>query len=107
MVDLKGKESSVVKVAKNVKLIVVACDAGMGSSAMGASTLRKKVQKAGLDIKVINTAIDQIPAEADIVITQESLSSRAKNEAPNAEHISIGNFMGTPIYDEIVERLKK
>ena len=107
MVDLKGKESSVVKVAKNVKLIVVACDAGMGSSAMGASTLRKKVQNAGLDIKVINTAIEQIPAEADIVITQESLSSRARNAAPNAEHISIGNFMGTPVYDEIVERLKK
>ncbi|WP_461206521.1 PTS mannitol transporter subunit IICB [Clostridium sp. DL1XJH146] len=107
MVDLKGKESSVVKVAKKVNLIVVACDAGMGSSAMGASTLRNKVKKAGLDIKVINTAIEQIPEEADIVITQESLSSRAKAAAPGAQHISIGNFMGTPVYDEIVESLKK
>ncbi|GAA0179662.1 PTS mannitol transporter subunit IICB [Clostridium sediminicola] len=107
MVDLKGKKSSVVKVGSKVKLIVVACDAGMGSSAMGASTLRKKVQKSGLDIKVINTSIDQIPQEADIVITQQSLSSRAKNAAPLAQHISIDNFMGTPVYDEVIKNLSK
>ena len=107
MVELKGKKSSVVKTMADVKKIVVACDAGMGSSAMGATTLRNKVKEAGLDIEVINTAIESIPEDADIVITQESLSDRAKAAAPNAEHLSLVNFLGTTLYDDLVERLKK
>lgn len=103
MVDLKGKASSVVKA--KVKKIVVACDAGMGSSAMGATTLRNKVKEAGLDIEVINTSIENIPADADLVITQEKLSQRAKSQAPKADHVSIQNFIGTPIYDELVAKL--
>ncbi|QRN86379.1 PTS mannitol transporter subunit IICBA [Clostridia bacterium] len=105
-VDMKGKESSVIKTS-SVKKIVVACDAGMGSSAMGATILRNKVKAAGLDIEVINTSIENIPQDADIVITQEVLTARAREAAKNAEHISIDNFMGTPLYDELVERLKK
>ncbi|WP_058484942.1 PTS mannitol transporter subunit IICBA [Defluviitalea phaphyphila] len=109
MVALKGKESSVVKTNsfKNVKKIIVACDAGMGSSAMGASTLRGKVKKAGLNIEVKNTSIDQIPQDADIVITHEKLSDRAKKVAPNAKHISIDEFISTPVYDELVQYLKE
>ncbi len=110
-VSNKGKKSAVidteVKSSADVKLIVVACDAGMGSSAMGATTLRNKVKKAGLNIEVINTSIEDIPAKADIVITQASLTGLAKKAAPNAEHISIGEFIGTPVYDELVGRLTK
>jgi PTS system mannitol-specific IIC component len=109
MVELKGKASSVVKtaVSGSVKKIVVACDAGMGSSAMGATSLRNKVKEAGLDIEVINTAIEAIPADADLVITQENLTARAKEAASSAEHISIKNFIGTPVYDQLVTRLKE
>lgn len=88
-----------------VKKIVFSCDAGMGSSAMGASILRKKLTTAGLSITVINTAIDDIPADADIVITQMTLTERAKQKAPNAEHISIDNFLKSPEYDKLVNRL--
>ena len=85
---------------------MVACDAGMGSSAMGATTLRKKVKAAGLDIEVINTSLDDIPADADIVITHESLAERAKTKITTAELITIDQFVGNPIYDELVKRLK-
>jgi PTS system mannitol-specific IIC component len=105
MVDLKGKESSVVKITKDVKKIVFACDAGMGSSAMGASKLRSKLNKAGLNITVVNSAINEIPADADLVISHESLTSRAKTNAPTAEHISITDFLTSPEYDKLVERL--
>jgi len=91
---------------KKVKKIVVACDAGMGSSAMGATTLRKKVDKAGLKIEVINTSIEDIPSDADIVITHESLGERAKAKCARAELITIDQFVGNPIYDQLVERLK-
>ncbi len=91
----------------SVKKIVFACDGGMGSSAIGASLLRKKIQKAGLDIKVVNAAINEVPHDADMVISHKDLTERAKNANPDAEHISIEAFINNPIYDQIVDRLKK
>lgn len=98
--------NSVQKTKADVNKIVFACDAGMGSSAMGASLLRKKLTNAGVNVQVINTAINDIPADADIVVTHQTLTERAKLKAPQAEHISIENFMKSVAYDEIVERLK-
>ena len=88
-----------------VRKIIVSCDAGMGSSAMGASVLRKKMKTAGIDVHVSNTAISDIPGDADIVVTHRSLTDRARQQAPQAEHISIDNFMKSPEYDKLVERL--
>ncbi len=94
------------KAKGDVNKIVFSCDAGMGSSAMGASILRKKVKAAGLPLTVTNTAINDIPQDADIVITHKTLTERAKQKAPNAEHISIDDFLKSPEYDELVNRLK-
>ncbi|MFG0212286.1 PTS mannitol transporter subunit IICB [Brevibacillus porteri] len=92
--------------AADVKKVVFSCDAGMGSSAMGAASLRKKFKDAGLtEITVINTAINDIPSDADIVITHKSLTERAQVKAPSAEHISIENFLNSPEYDKLVKRL--
>lgn len=88
-----------------VETIVFACDAGMGSSAMGASVLRKKIKEAGLEIKVINKAIAQLPESADIVITHQDLTPRAKEKNQTAYHISVDNFLGSPKYDELVADL--
>jgi PTS system mannitol-specific IIC component len=61
-----------------VRKIIVACDAGMGSSAMGAGVLRKKVQDAGLsNISVTNSAINNLPPDVDLVITHRDLTERA------------------------------
>ncbi|MCG7382893.1 PTS mannitol transporter subunit IICB [Paenibacillus sp. ACRRY] len=98
--------SSAVKAKTDVKKIVFSCDAGMGSSAMGASILRKKMKAEGIDVAVTNTAISDIPQDADVVITQKTLTDRARSVAPNAEHISIDNFLKSPEYDALVERLK-
>ncbi|AZO94403.1 PTS mannitol transporter subunit IICBA [Halocella sp. SP3-1] len=91
---------------QDIKKIIFACDAGMGSSAMGASRLRNKLNKVGLDIEVSNKAIEDIPEDAQIVVTHESLTDRAKNIAPQAEHISIQDFIQTPAYDLLVERVR-
>lgn len=93
--------------AKDVEKIIFACDAGMGSSAMGASLLKDKFKKAGITgIAVTNTAISSIPSDADIVITHRDLTDRAKQKHPDAEHISVENFMNSPRYEELIERLK-
>ncbi|KRN09485.1 PTS mannitol transporter subunit IICBA [Liquorilactobacillus mali] len=97
-----------VKEYEDVKKIIFACDAGMGSSAMGASLLRDKVKKAGItDIPVTNTAISRLKDEDGLlVITQEELAERALQKTPGAMHISVDNFLSSPKYDEVVLNLK-
>lgn len=110
MQEMKGKKSSVSNVFEggqatmpdNVSKIYFACDAGMGSSAMGASLLRKKVKEAGMDIAVTNTAISNLPSDAEIVITQEELTPRARQKVPNAFHVSVDNFLSSPEYDKLI-----
>jgi PTS system mannitol-specific IIC component len=93
--------------SKNVEKVIFACDAGMGSSAMGASVLKNKFKKAGLEIQVTNSAINNLPGDADIIITHKDLTDRAKARVPQAEHLSVDNFLNSPKYDELVQRLKK
>ena len=86
--------------------IVFACDAGMGSSAMGASVLRNKIKKAGFaDITVVNVAIANLVDDVDLIVTYQDLTARARDKAPHAQHVSVANFMNSPKYDEIVDEL--
>lgn len=92
----------------SVKKVIFACDAGMGSSAMGASVLRKKFKDAGLTaIEVKNTAISDIPMDTDIVVTQVTLTDRAKMRLPGAYHVSVENFLNSSKYPELIEQLKQ
>ncbi|GKW29657.1 PTS mannitol transporter subunit IICBA [Pectobacterium brasiliense] len=89
-----------------VRKIIVACDAGMGSSAMGAGVLRKKVQDSGLtNISVTNSAINSLPDDVDLVITHRDLTERAMRHAPQAQHISLTNFLDSGLYGDLVARL--
>ncbi|KRE82071.1 PTS mannitol transporter subunit IICBA [Arthrobacter sp. Soil763] len=121
MEAMKGKKSSVSSaltgagagaggvavLAGPVKNIVFACDAGMGSSAMGASVLRNKIKAAGYpDVKVTNSAIANLSDTYDVVITHQDLTERAKPATSSAVHVSVDNFMNSPKYDEIVELVK-
>lgn len=93
--------------ATRVENVVFACDAGMGSSAMGASVLRNKVKKAGIEgVTVVNKAIANLDGTEDLIITQEELTDRARQKNPNAQHVSVGNFMNAPQYDQVVDQLK-
>ncbi|NVC23951.1 PTS mannitol transporter subunit IICBA [Kocuria salina] len=91
-----------------VQRIVFACDAGMGSSAMGASVLRNKVKAAGFaDVKVTNAAIANLTDDFDIVVTHQDLATRARPKVPSAAVVTVDNFMGSPRYDEIVEAVQQ
>jgi PTS system mannitol-specific IIC component len=83
-----------------IRRIVFACDAGMGSSAMGASVLRRKIQDAGFDdVTVTNKAISDLQDDVDLVVTHQDLTTRAKHRTGSAVHVSVDNFMGSPRYD--------
>ncbi len=125
MEALKGKKSSVASalagggtgrgigtgiavLAGPIRSIVFACDAGMGSSAMGASVLRRKVHKAGFsDVKVTNSAISNLTDTYDLVVSHRDLTDRARQKTPSAAHVSVEDFMSSPRYDEIVEQLEQ
>ncbi|KLI09646.1 MULTISPECIES: PTS mannitol transporter subunit IICBA [Mycolicibacterium] len=112
MEALKGKKSSVASTLvgaqrQPVTSIVFACDAGMGSSAMGASVLRKKIRSAGFgDITVTNQSIANLTDTYDMVVTHRDLTDRARLKTGSAVHVSVDDFMSSPRYDEIVETLR-
>ncbi len=94
-----------VKKAEEVKKVVFACDAGMGSSAMGATKFRNRVKAARPDLTVINTSVDNIPADCDIAVVQTTLADRARKSAPQAQLVTIGNFLADPALDALYEQL--
>lgn len=88
--------------------VAFACDAGLGSSAMGAGAFRKKLKEQGIDITVKHYAIERVPAEAQVVVTHENLLERAKIAMPDKRIVTIKNFLGDPninlLIEEIVEQ---
>ncbi|MDQ0730345.1 PTS mannitol transporter subunit IICBA [Arthrobacter sp. B1I2] len=103
-----GGHGSVGVLAGPVRNIVFACDAGMGSSAMGASVLRNKIKAAGFpDVKVTNASIANLSDTYDVVVTHQDLTERAKPATSSAVHYSVDNFMSSPSYDEIVDLVRE
>ena len=89
-----------------IRYIIVACDSGMGSSAMGASVLKNRLQKEGYkDIKVKNSSASRIDPDADMIITLEGLIERAKLSVDNTgrEFLAINNFLKEADYDRALE----
>lgn len=94
--------------AQKITNVIFACDAGMGSSAMGASVLRKKIIGAGIEgVTVTNKAVASLPGNADLVITQQQLTDRARAKEPQAVHVSVDSFMNAPEYDDVVELIRE
>ena len=90
-----------------VRSIVFACDAGMGSSAMGASVLRRKIQDAGITgVTVVNKAISNLTDDVDLLVTHQDLATRAAQRTPSAALYTVDNFMASPTYDQIVADLQ-
>ncbi|WP_278907943.1 PTS mannitol transporter subunit IICBA [Faecalicoccus pleomorphus] len=89
----------------NAKKIVFACDAGMGSSAMGATKFRNRLKAVRPDIVVTNTSVDTIPSDCDIAVVQTVLQDRAKACAPQAVLVTIKNFLADPALDELYFQL--
>ena len=92
--------------AKDIKKIVFACDAGMGSSAMGATKFRNRIKDLNLGITVTNTSVDNVPADANVVVCQEILKDRAAKSAPQARLITLENFLADPHLDALYAELE-
>lgn len=88
-----------------VRKVIFACDAGMGSSALGATRFRRRLRDAGIGVAVGNSAADRIPSDADVVVCQSVLAERIAAAAKGAELIVIDNFLSDPGLDALFVRL--
>ena len=105
--DRKAQAKGTVNVNKSesVRKVIFACDAGMGSSAMGATKFRNRIKAARPDIEVKNTSVDNIPSDCDIAVVQSTLQERAKKSAPQAQLVTIENFLNDPALDALYLQL--
>lgn len=105
--EAKGIQTEPVTITKTqgVKKVVFACDAGMGSSAMGATKFRNRIKAQRPDLTVINTSVDNIPADCDIAVVQITLAERAKKSVPQAQLVTLHNFLADPALDALYEQL--
>ena len=105
--DQKKKEISekVTKVTE-IQKILFACDAGMGSSAMGASIMRRQLEESGVSIPVDYTSIYRVQDDPHLLlITQNELKRLAETQAPHAQIVTIGNFLDRTEYTKVVAML--
>jgi len=88
----------------SIKKLIVACDAGMGSSVMLASTLKKQLAKSGVTVE--HSPVASIPTDADLVVTQSSLAERARGVVPGVPVVPFQLFLGDPAVAKVVKAIQ-
>lgn len=91
--------------AAEVETVIFACAAGMGSSVMGVSALKKKLRRAGVPIEVVHRSVGGLPADARLVVTHRGLAELARSKAPDAVVIAFSHFLSDPVLDRLVDSL--
>ena len=104
--EVTSENEEVVINKEVINKIVFACDAGMGSSAMGATKFRNRIKNFSSNITVINSSVDTIPSDADIVVSHKKLEERARKNSPQANHVFIENFLQDSKLDKLYSILE-
>lgn len=104
--EVTSENEEVVINKEVINKIVFACDAGMGSSAMGATKFRNRIKNFDSNITVINSSVDTIPSDADIVVSHKKLEERARKNSPQANHVFIENFLQDSKLDKLYSILE-
>jgi mannitol PTS system EIICBA or EIICB component len=92
--------------AAQVKTIIFACEAGMGSSLMSVNSLKKKLKAAQIsDVAVVHKPAREIPVDAQVVVVHKGLAKTARAKAPNAVVVAFNHFLNDPVFDKLVKSL--
>ena len=90
--------------ASDVKTIILACEAGMGSSLMSVNSLKKKLKKANVKgVNVVHSAARALPADAKLIVVHEGLAKFVSSKVPEAVVVSFKQFLNDPIFDQLVQ----
>lgn len=87
-------------------IVYVVCDAGMGSSALSASLLRKAFAKKRLDVRVKNVAVDMPMEEAHLIVTHENFKSRITKRYPDKALFCLQDFLNKEVLEKVVEYME-
>lgn len=86
--------------------ISFACDAGMGSSALGATTFKRKLKKLGVeDVEIKNYRIEDVPEDSEIVVVHKDLEERMKKARPGIRIVTLTNYLQDPVIDELAQEV--
>ncbi len=101
----EGKKvlGNVMNSSESPRHIAFACDAGLGSSALGATTFNKKISALNIEAKVANYAIEKVPEDADVIVIHENLKDRALLKFKDKRIITIKNYLNDPNIDALIE----
>ncbi len=103
-----SRESDEILTVNNISKISFACDAGAGSSALGATTFRKRLQKENItEIEVKHYRIEDVPADSDIIVVHKDLLERARLSHKNKTIITIDNYINDPNLAKLMNELKE
>ncbi|NUM46105.1 MAG: PTS lactose transporter subunit IIB [Anaerolineales bacterium] len=92
--------------ADQVKTIIFACEAGMGSSLMSVNSLKKKLKAAQItNISVIHKPAREVPADAQVVVVHKGLAKVVRAKAPHAVVLAFNHFLNDPVFDKLVKTL--
>lgn len=90
--------------ASQVRNIIFACEAGMGSSLMSVNSLKKKLKTAKIEgVTVVHRPARDIPADAQVVVVHKGLAKVARAKAPNAVVVTFNHFFNDPVFDKLVQ----
>lgn len=90
--------------SSEVKTIIFACEAGMGSSLMSVNSLKKKLKKAKImDVSVKHLPARGIPENAQVVVVHKGLAKVARSKAPDAVVVTFSHFLNDPVFDKLVQ----
>lgn len=90
--------------ANQVKTIILACEAGMGSSLMSVNSLKKKLKNANITgVTVVHKPARAIPDDAQVVIVHKGLANVARKKVPNAVVVTFDHFLNDPAFDRVVQ----
>lgn len=84
------------------------CDAGVGSSAMGASLFRRKLAQTELHgLQVQPYAADQIPQDLDLIVCQKDFYELLPEREEQVEVCTVSNLMASEEYTAIIEKIQR
>ncbi|KOX17005.1 PTS lactose transporter subunit IIB [Nocardiopsis sp. NRRL B-16309] len=89
----------------DVKKVVVACDAGMGSSVLLTSQLQRTLKPYGVTVE--HAQVDRVPADADVVVCHAGLLDRARGNLPDKVVVGFQMFMGDPAFTRLEQAIKE
>ena len=93
------EEDQVETVTPNYQQILFVCDAGMGSSAMGASLLSRQLKAVDLEMPVTYKSVHQMKWQPKtLVVIQAELKQLAQKYVPEKDMVSVQNFLEIKSY---------